>query len=121
MTLYIPTHRRERQRTWEALSPYWRDRAWLVCHEDEGDRWEDQGYPVLVHGEQGIANVRQFILDQHIAVSENPLVMMDDDFIFARRRKDDPTKFERLASLPDPEAAFDEMMHQLSIALSMVP
>jgi hypothetical protein len=109
LTLYIPTYRRlDKQITWDRLSPSWQKRAFLVADEDEVAPLRARGYRVLNYsGPQGIAPKRQWIMDQHdTELLGDVVVMMDDDFSFAQRRSDEPTKFAQIRDA----ATFDAMM-----------
>lgn len=94
--LYIPTYGRvHNQATWWALPDSWKDRTVLVARMEEAvDLAEVTGARVMVADVKGIRDTRQYILDNH---KGDRLLMFDDDLKFARRRSDDPTKFEALA------------------------
>lgn len=93
--LYIPTYGRVgRQATWDALPQGWRDRTVLVARFEEAvELAETTGARVAVCDVKGIAGTRQWIFDQH---EGEKLLMLDDDLKFAKRRFDDPTKFEAI-------------------------
>lgn len=120
-TIYIPTYRRVgRQETWSRLSPYWRDRAFLVAVPDEADQLRATGANVLVCPVRGISPTRQWVLDQHdVDLLGERLFMMDDDLGFAVRRDDAPTKF--LPLLPQDHEGFNAMMGSLVGLLSQAP
>lgn len=94
-TVYIPTYKRVgRQETWSWLPEEVQQRTYLVCYEEEADTLDMLGYNVLVRPVKGIANTRQWIVDQHdVATHGETVLMLDDDLKFAARREDDPTKF----------------------------
>lgn len=92
--IYIPTYgRTTRQETLRAFPSEWRDRTALVCRPEEEQALRGYDVEVLAAPVKGIAATRQWILDQH---EGDALLMFDDDLKFARRRSDDPTKFEKL-------------------------
>lgn len=99
-TIYIPTRGRVgNQKTWESISPKWRERTFLVTNsEDEADSLEMLGYPVLLSPTTGIADKRQWIVENHDRKLGNVVMMLDDDFIFAERRKDEPSKFIKVTT-----------------------
>jgi hypothetical protein len=106
-TIYIPTLRRiAYQRTWSSISPRWRERTKLVTVPGETEKLRLRGYPVLERPVQGIANTRQWILDQH--EDDGTIVMMDDDLDFYVRLHDDPTKMRGFRP-----GDFDQMMGEL--------
>lgn len=93
--LYIPTYGRvTRQETLGAFPAGWARRTALVCRPEEAEALRSRyGVTVLAAPVKGISATRQWILDQH---EGDRLLMFDDDLKFARRRQDDPTKFQRL-------------------------
>lgn len=114
--LYIPTYRRvARQETLAAFPAGWRARTALVCRPDERHALARHGVKVLVAPVKGISATRQWIIDQH---EGDRLLMFDDDLKFARRRQDDPTKFERLES---GDSRIGVMLDVLWEALEMYP
>ena len=114
-TIYIPTRGRiDYQRTWSSISPYWRDRTKLVTVPEETEALYLCGYPVLECPVSGIANTRQWILEQH--ESDGPVILMDDDRDFFARRNDDPTKMRGLQP-----GEFDLMMGELVDLLALTP
>lgn len=124
LTIYIPTFRRtDRQRTWDQISPRWRNRTFLVVRPDEERVMRDQGYPVLVLDDDvpaGISPTRQWIVDQHDTDLLGPnIIMMDDDLYFFQRRDDDPTKFLRVE--PHEHDIFDDMMAALEEMFQFTP
>lgn len=100
--IYIPTYRRATaldQLTWSMFPPRWKTRTTVVVHKDEALWFKAQGMNYLVCPVQGtgITPVRQWILDH----TQGPIIMMDDDFKFAKRRSDEPTKFASLNNDPE--------------------
>ena len=97
MEIYIPTYGRvDRQATLENLPEPWRDQAVLVVYREEAPLHVERGRQILVvpsNIERGIANKRQFIMDQAIS---DKVVMFDDDLAFFVRRKEDPTRFVQM-------------------------
>ena len=92
--IYIPTYgRTHRQETLSAFPERWAARTALVCRPEEAEALAGWGAEVLVAPVKGISATRQWILEQH---EGDRFLMFDDDLKFAMRRKDDPTKFQRL-------------------------
>lgn len=93
--IYIPTYGRvARQETLRAFPAGWQSRTALVCRPEEAEALRSRyDVEVLAAPVRGISATRQWILDQH---EGHRFLMFDDDLKFAQRRKDDPTKFERL-------------------------
>jgi hypothetical protein len=111
--IYIPTFRRpDRQTTWDNLTDEWRERTVMVC--DAQDAIDLLDYPILVCPvEEGIAGVRQWIMDQHdVSESEN-LLMLDDDLAFYERRFDDPRKFRQLTDRSESGPVLDRLIEML--------
>ena len=114
--LYIPTYgRTHRQETLNAFPVEWVRRTALVCRPEEAEALRRYGVEVLAAPVKGISATRQWIIDQH---EGDRLLMFDDDLKFARRREDDPTKFERLEPR-DPRIG--TMLDILLEALDWVP
>lgn len=95
LTIYIPTHRRvDRQLTWSWLPEAAKAHTWLVATPDEAEGLDLLGYPVLACPASGIADTRQWIIDQHDVDRLGPVAwLIDDDLRFLVRRTDDPSKF----------------------------
>lgn len=64
---------------------------------------------------KGIGPTRQWILETARAAKQSHIVMMDDDLRFAKRRKDDPTKFEDAS-----DADVQQMLATIEISLAPV-
>lgn len=93
-TIYIPTYRRVGdQETWSHLSPYWKKHAFLVAKPEEVSRLTDLGYNTVTCNVSGIANTRQWILENHDLRRGEYIIMMDDDLKFYTRRQDIPSRF----------------------------
>ena len=103
MQIVIPTYgRTSSQITWGGLPDSVRARTVLLVQQSEWDSfWKDNQteYPnvkALHSGIKSIGPTRQYILENF----GPKVLMMDDDFEFATRRADDPTKFS--PSTPKP-------------------
>jgi glycosyltransferase involved in cell wall biosynthesis len=96
MHIYIPTYRRtHRQRTWQFLSDYWRERTTFVCDKyDAALLLEIDGVyerNILIHPKsiKTIAQKRAWIIKN---AKERYILMLDDDLRFcARTYKSDGT------------------------------
>ena len=96
MFIVIPTKgRATRQTTLYNLPPDIRKNTFLCIYSEELTAHEmHPGLRMVVsHEVKGIAQKRQWILDETLRCGENKVVMLDDDLVFARRRLDDLTKF----------------------------
>lgn len=96
MFIVIPTKgRATRQTTLHNLPPDIRKNTFLCIYPEELTAHEmHPGLRMVVSPEvKGIAQKRQWILDETLKSGMNKVVMLDDDLVFARRRSDDPTKF----------------------------
>lgn len=114
-TFYIPTMgRTSRQVTaaYFAKSRHLLD-LFLVCPPREVAALEAKGFQVLPCDAVGIAKTRQWVLEEHTGVG--PIVMMDDDLRFAKRRIDDPGKFLPVESPQDFEAMLDSLLSMLEV------
>lgn len=122
MRIYIPTYRRPgAQHTFNALSPYWRERTTLVL-----DAWDarvmanwlnDNDAAIWIPPEniQTIAAKRAWIIEN---AQEEKIVMMDDDLRFAVRvREDDKIRLRPAGGeqveyhLHDLEKRLDHFVH----------
>lgn len=113
-TIYIPTIARSgNQKTWESISPYWRDRTFLVANEDDAEALEMLGYPVIACPAEGIAATRQWILENHDRKRGDVVMMLDDDCIFSIRREDDPTKFTKMSEDHEFNIMMDRIEHMM--------
>lgn len=96
MQIFIPTYgRSQRQVTYTNLPPTVQKRTTLVVQHREMNLYPGYKIAVLPPAIQTIAETRQWIVFKHfpkVATSEK-LLMLDDDLVFATRRKDDPNKF----------------------------
>ena len=88
MEIFIPSSGRpNRQTTFDNLPKSLQERAILVVPEDEVKSYSK--YPVQGIPMKGIGPTRQWCTENAVA----KMVMLDDDLIFATRRRDNPTKF----------------------------
>jgi len=121
LTIYIPTYKRvNRQTTWSMLPPEVREFTYLVAPPEEAETLDMLGYNVLSCPEKGIANTRQWIIDQHDTDERGDILwMMDDDLRFSARRTDDPRKFTKMepesAEFLDMVAKMDDMMQRVPL------
>lgn len=112
MQVYIPSSgRSHKQTTVMALPESIRKEACLVVPIEELQDYHDT-VGTLIHIEgidkKGIGPTRQWCCD----MSPKKCLMLDDDLVFARRRDDDPTKFQD-ASDSEIETAFEELERKL--------
>lgn len=95
MDIYIVTHgRHDRQITFNSLPPDIQERTKTVIQASEYHKWSgrDVQYKsilVLPDHIKDIASTREYLIN----MTDGKIVMLDDDMVFAIRRKDDPTKF----------------------------
>lgn len=119
-TFYIPTMGRTAR---QVTADYFKGSRhlldlYLVCPPREVAALQSKGFQALACEVKGIAATRQWILDQHdLDWTTGPIVMMDDDLRFAKRRTDDPGKFRPVESAGD----FNEMIDALLSLLDAVP
>lgn len=95
MEIYILSKgRSHRQTTFNNLPRFLQMRVLVAVYPEELQDYSD--YPTVAVNcvERGVGHKRQWILDN---CSSNKVVMLDDDLVFATRRKDDPTKFREAA------------------------
>lgn len=100
MRIYIPSRGRANNVvTYGEFPRRVRSRIHVVVPESEAEEYAANDLPIItVPDEFGIAEVRQFILEHHWEEhgSTDPrFLMIDDDFKFSTRRKDNPGKFSR--------------------------
>lgn len=91
MELYIFTRGREaNQVTYNFLPPNLQDRVKLVVYENEAYAYNTFPNVYTVPSfPKGIGYKRQYVMER----ATGPVIFMDDDLTFARRREDAPTRF----------------------------
>lgn len=90
MQIFIPTRGRVFQETFSSLPEILQRKVTFVVPYDTYDVMGNST-PLMTPPEiQGIAATRQWILEN---ATDDKIVMLDDDLVFATRREDDPTKF----------------------------
>lgn len=114
-TFYIPTMGRTAR---QVTADYFKGSRhlldlYLVCPPREVAALQAKGFQALACEAKGIAKTRQWILDQHM--SPGPIVMMDDDLRFAKRRTDDPGKFAPVESTADLNEMFESLLSMLEV------
>ena len=116
MEIYIPSRGRPfKQTTFDNLPKELQDRATIAVHGEDFAEYR-KNYPVtlLPDNYRGIGNARHFLITK---ARSKKVVMLDDDLVFATRRKDDPTKFqpstdyEIVKAFEEIEAALSEYAH----------
>jgi hypothetical protein len=113
MRIYIPTLGRiTKQLTWEQLSHPLRARTYLVCPGKEVTEHENRGRNVLPCPAQGIAAVRQWLLDRET----KKFCMCDDDHYFVRRVEPGKSPL-RVCSEKD----IEDMFRRIEILLDKYP
>ena len=96
MFIVIPTKgRATRQTTLYNLPPSIQEKTFLCIYPEElSAHATHPGLRMVVSPDvKGIAQKRQWILDETLKSGMNKVVMLDDDLVFALRRSDEPTKF----------------------------
>jgi hypothetical protein len=89
MNIFIPTCGRvESQTTWDHLAPELRNITWLVCPKEELEGHENKSRSVIVCPVEGIGPKRDYILSMAQANGFDHVLMLDDDIVLQRRRKD---------------------------------
>lgn len=90
-TVCIPTRGRAYdQRTLGYLrGTKWENRTYLVVPQEEVHLHSYDR--IMAHDAEGISATRQWIVDS----TTDDVIMLDDDLMFAVRRKDDPSKFNK--------------------------
>jgi len=76
--------------TWKNLPNILREVTTIYVYPDELQDYAAFPSVALPEGLHGIANKRQYMVE---TCDDDKLIILDDDLVFARRRKDDPTKF----------------------------
>ena len=110
--IYIPTYGRvDRQVTFENLPTQYQEMCTFVVYHEEAHHHVERGRKVLAlppGHDRGIGNKREYIRKR---ATENIIVMLDDDLVFAARREDDPTKFRTMEP-----ADYERMFHSIEVA-----
>lgn len=93
MKIFIPTRGRlDRQITYDRLSPEMRAVTWLVAPPDEVEGHERARRQVIARPVSGIANVRQWIVEN---CGQSVVIMLDDDLTFYTWQREDKHQLAR--------------------------
>lgn len=89
MQIFIPTRGRIFQETWSSITENqtWPDLKFVMPHGQMFARSNVLFTPPEING---IGPTRQWIIDN---ATDDKILMLDDDLVFATRREDEPTKF----------------------------
>lgn len=111
MKIVIPTYGRvNRQVTLDNLPEEYREQTYLAVRLSESPQYKINHRLLIVPDTvNGVADTRDEIIK---TFPKEKVLMLDDDLVFATRRKDDPTKFREVEE-PD----FYKMFQELEIAL----
>lgn len=114
--IYIPTYKRDTLRTLESMAgSKYLERAALVVHPDDVDKYEKYDVQVLPCPAQGeLGAVRRWLMENH---EGDVMIQMDDDLRFAVRREDEPTKFR----LPEGPEEIDTLFDRVFTLLNDYP
>ena len=98
MRIYIPsTGRANKQTTVGSLPQSILDKTFLVVPRDQYDDYHKSvGHLVDIIAPalpQGIGPTRQWCVEDCLKSNDRKVLMLDDDLVFAMRRRDQPTKF----------------------------
>lgn len=94
MKIVIPSHARSHKMvTWGNLPPAVRELTHVAVYPDEAGDYGPYPKLILPRGIRGIANKRNWILEQAYRIGYKYLMILDDDLQFAVRRQDNLTKF----------------------------
>lgn len=97
MQIFIPTRDRlEAQFTWENLTPELQATATLVCPEEEVAKHEAAGRRALARPPVKLAAVRQWLIES-VADPDKPVIMLDDDLGFFRRKTPEAYNLEAIS------------------------
>lgn len=103
MQIYIPTRDRlEAQYTWDNLTPALRAQTLLVCPPEEIEGHVARGRRAVARPPVRLSGVRQWIVDTH-ADPDQPVIMLDDDLGFFKRKDPDKYNLMPISRTPDLE------------------
>lgn len=106
MQIYIPTRDRlEAQYTWENLTPALREQTLLVCPEEEVERHVAAGRRAMARPPVKLSHVRQWLVEA-VADPDKPVIMLDDDLGFFRRKDPNAYNLEPISGTPHLEELF---------------
>lgn len=109
MDIFIPSRGRPlKQTTFDNLPKELQERTLICVQGEDYEAYTKAGYePLLLPDNvRGIGAVRHYLLTT--ATNSDKVVMLDDDLVFAVRRKDDPAKFIPAGAI-DIVRLFDEI------------
>jgi hypothetical protein len=113
MDIVIVTYGRpHRQVTYDNLPRRWQERAITVVQQREMEHHTNKNIIVLPEHIRNIRDTRHYLIHNCERLTENNIVMLDDDMVFAARREDEPNKFRNMV-----DEDYDRMFRELSNAL----
>ena len=108
MQIFIPTRDRlQAQYTWDNLTPELREQAQLVCPPEEVDAHTAAGRRALARPPVHLSAVRQWLLET--CEQDQPLIMLDDDLGFFRRKNPDAFNLEPVSRTPKLNKLFADL------------
>lgn len=100
MQIYIPTRDRvDAQYTWDNLTPALQAQTLLVCPAEEVEAHVQRGRRAVARPPVRLAGVRQWIVDTH-ADPDKPVIMLDDDLGFFKRKVPDKYNLMPISRTP---------------------
>lgn len=96
-----------RQTTFNQLPKELQERTTILVPKKEAQAYAK--FPTRTHDLNGVSPVRQFVIE---TTKDKKVLMLDDDLVFATRRKDDPTRFYN-ATESEVVGLFDEIEDSL--------
>lgn len=108
MQIYIPSRDRvDAQYTWDNLTPALRAQTYIVCPAEEVQAHIDRGRRAIARPPVKLAAVRQWLVEQ--AVQDQPVIMLDDDLGFFRRKVPTAYNLMPISGTPHLDQLFKEL------------